>query len=162
VVPLPTPPVPPVSGTGTLPQSSSVAPPQPPPSAPPAPAPQPAPAEAKPGPSPTALITDVLEQYETALEREDLSALKRVWPSLAGSQEAAIRSEFRNANRIIVDVVSPQITVHDDSATVRFLRRYTFDSVEGQTYQSQSNTTMTLQRNGTVWTITQIQYVPVK
>lgn len=105
---------------------------------------------------------DVVEQYESALEARDLAALKRVWPSLSGSQEAAIRSDFTNSRRIVVEVVSPQITVRDDTATVRFLRRYTFDSVEGQTYYSQSNTTMTLQRNGNAWAITQIQYVPVR
>jgi tetratricopeptide (TPR) repeat protein len=160
--PLPTTPVPPVAGAGTLPKSSSVAVPQPPPSAPPPPAPQPAPAEARPAPSATALITEVLEQYESALERRDLAALKRVWPSLGGTQEAAIRSDFRNSKRIEVEIVSPQIAVGDDTATVRFLRRYTFDSVEGPTYQSQSNTTMTLQRNGNTWAITQIQYVPVR
>lgn len=162
-VPLPTTPVPPVSGAGTLPKSSTVAPPQPPPAAPAPPTAKPTPVEPeKPTPSPNALIMDVVEQYESALEARDLAALKRVWPSLSGSQEAAIRSDFTNSRRIVVEVVSPQITVRDDTATVRFLRRYTFDSVEGQTYYSQSNTTMTLQRNGNAWAITQIQYVPVR
>jgi tetratricopeptide (TPR) repeat protein len=155
-------PVPPVAGAGTLPKSSSVAPPQPP-SAPPPPAPKPASVEPeKSAPSPNALIAEVVDQYEAALERRDLAGLKRVWPSLGGTQETAIRSDFRNSKRIEVEVVSPQIAVRDDTATVRFLRRYTFDSVEGPTYQSQSNTTMTLQRSGNAWVITQIQYVPVR
>ena len=62
----------------------------------------------------------MLEQYESALERRDLAALKRVWPSLGGTQEAAIRSDFRNSKRIEVEIVSPQIAVGDDTATVTF------------------------------------------
>lgn len=113
---------------------------------------------AKPAPSPTEGIPELLEEYEAALERKDMAALKRIWPSLGGAQEAAIRSEFQHANRIEVQIVSPQITVRDNTATVRFLRRYQLYTTDGQLPRSQSNTTMTLQRSGGNWTIAQIQY----
>ena len=88
--------------------------------------------------------------------------MKRVWPVLDGTQEAALRSDFQNFRSIEVEIVSPQITVQDNTATVRFLRRYNVHTVDGQRLNSQSNTTMTLQRAGKTWTIMQIRYVPLK
>ena len=104
----------------------------------------------------------MLDAYEAALERRDLAAMKRVWPGMDRTQEAGLRSDFQNARSIDVEIVNPQITVKDDTATVRFLRRYDFHTVDGQRLTSQSNTTMTLQRAGSGWTITQIRYVPIR
>lgn len=164
--PTATPPSPPVNiapiPTTTGLPASPVAPPVAPPDVPKAPAPQPAPADTTPQASPTAIIQELLERYETALEARNLDALKRLWPSLGGAQEAAIRQEFQNATRIDVEIVSPQISVNGSTAAARFVRRYQLQTVDGQRLASQSRTTITLQRTGQNWTITQIRFDPIR
>ena len=160
--PLPPPPAtvpPPVPTTTGLPNTS--APPVAPPTAPVVP-PQPAPAEPTPPAAQGAGIPELLERYESALETRNIDAIKRVWPTLSGTQEAALRRDFQNASRIDVEIVSPQISVNGNSATVQFTRRYRLQTTDGQRLGSESRTTMTLQRVGQAWTITQIQFVPIR
>jgi serine/threonine-protein kinase len=159
--PTPPPPsLPPVPTSTGLP-SAPVAAPVAPPSAPAAPKPAPPEATA-PAVSPSAGIPELLERYESALETRNLDAMKRIWPTLSSTQENAFRRDFQNARRIEVDIVSPQFSVNGNTATAQFTRRYRLETTDGQRVGSESRTTMTLQRVGQTWTITQIQFVLLK
>jgi tetratricopeptide (TPR) repeat protein len=159
--PLP-PPVSPAPATG--PPLSSVGPPVLPPAAPPPAAAREAPAAEAPATAvpPTSGITEALDRYKAALESRSLPLLKRLWPSLGGQQEAAIRLEFENASQIGVEILNPQITVDGTSATVRFIRRYQLHTVDRQRLQTDTRTTMNLQRTGGTWTINQIRFEPAR
>jgi len=126
--------------------------------------PKAAPAPALPPSQPPAerLIADVLASYETALEGRDLTALKRLWPGLGGSQEAALRSEFQHASRIEIDVASPRIEVTGAAATATFLRRYQLVTTDGQRLASESRTTMRLRRTDAGWVIDGVRFEPLR
>ncbi|HVH58427.1 MAG TPA: protein kinase [Vicinamibacterales bacterium] len=151
------PPVPTSTGLPSAPVAAPVAPPTPPA------APRPTPAEPNaPAVSPSAGIPELLERYESALETRNLDAMKRIWPTLSSTQEAAFRRDFQNARRIDVEIVSPQISVNGNTATAQFTRRYRLETTDGQRVGSESRTTMTLQRVGQTWTIIRIQFVLTK
>ena len=61
-----------------------------------------------------------------------------------------------------MEIVSPRISVNGDSGTVRFIRRYELNTVDGQRAYSESNVTMTVRRVGQAWTITELQFVPIR
>ena len=112
--------------------------------------------------SPTSGIPDLLDKYKAALESRSLDSLKRLWPGLGGTQEAAIRGEFQNASRIEVEIINPQTTIRGNNATVTFLRRYQLQTVDRQRLRTETRTTMRLQRNGNVWLIEQMTFEPVR
>lgn len=109
-------------------------------------------------PSADSLIAEVLTHYEAALENRSLGALKRLWPTLGGSQESTIRSGFKDARRIDVEIASPHIEVAGTTATVTFLRRYDLLTIDGKELSSRNLTTMTLRRAGAAWVIEQIRF----
>jgi hypothetical protein len=143
----PLPALPPASSPGALP----------PPPAPPAPAPAPQPETPRAPPAEDA-IRDVLDRYKSALEARSLDALKRLWPSLGGAQQAAIQNEFSHASRIDVDILDPRIAVSGSSATVAFIRRYELVTVDGQRLNNDTRATMTLQRANGGWVIEAIRF----
>jgi tetratricopeptide (TPR) repeat protein len=111
-----------------VPTSPPVVQPPPPTPTPPAPTPAPPPAaraETSPAaPAPEVAVRELLEKYKAALEARSLDALKRVWPSLSGGQQEAIRDQFRQARQITVDIIEPQISLSGATGTVTFIRRY--------------------------------------
>jgi hypothetical protein len=107
-------------------------------------------------------VAEVLARYKSALESRNLDDLKRVWPSLGGTQQDAILREFRNANRISVDVVDPHIQGTSTGATVSFLRRYDLLTVDGQRLHSESHTVMEIRRTTGSWVIESIRYSQVR
>src|SRR5262249_5636422 len=106
------------------------------PVAPPA-SPPPEPAAAA-TPDPQVAIADPLSRYRPALEARSLASLKRLWPSLGGAQQDAIKDDFDHASRIDVQIVDPQITASGGTGTVSFIRRYEQVTVDGQKLRSQS------------------------
>ena len=73
-----------------------------------------------------------------------------------------MRYEFQNARLIEVEVVSPQISVRGDAATVTFTRRYRNVTVDGQDLQRDSAATMMVRRAGSAWVIDQLRFAPAK
>ena len=136
--------------------------------APPAPAPAPAPAQpastppaiAPPPatPAPEVAIREVLTRYELALESRSMEALKRIWPTLGGAQQSAIRNEFDHANRIDVEILEPRISVNGATATALFLRHYELQTTDRQTRRADTPATMTLRRTDSGWVIEQIRF----
>lgn len=155
----PLPPAAPVTVGGGLPLPPVQLPIAPPPQAPTA---QTLPAETASQRVPTSGINEVLDRYKAALESRSLESLKRLWPSLGGAQESAIRQEFQNASRIDVEIVNPQITVNGTSATVTFIRRYQLQTVDRQRPRTETRTTMNLHRSGATWIIDQMRFEQVR
>jgi serine/threonine protein kinase len=113
------------------------------------------------GPPPQEAIAAVVDRYRAALEQRSMTALKAVWPSLSGSQQAAIESDFANARSIDVQLSSPRITVSGGAATVVTRRQYQLRTRDGQQLRSESITTMTLRQSGSAWVIESVRYQPV-
>jgi hypothetical protein len=129
------------------------------PPAPSPPATTPAPETAQP-PAAEERITQLLGQYKEALESRSYDQLKRLWPSLSGATENAIRQEFQHAARITVEIADPQISVSGGSGRVGFIRRYSLITVEGQRHQSTSSAVMDVRRAGNTWVIDAIRFTP--
>ena len=109
-------------------------------------------------PAPTAAdvedaIREVIDQYVNGLESQSVPALKRVWPSLGGREERAIQTEFENARIVQTAFKDPRITINGDTTTVTGFRMHSLVTQDGQRLSSVTRTTMTLRRNGNVWTI---------
>jgi serine/threonine-protein kinase len=130
-------------------------PPPAPSSSPPA---QPPRVETPPAPSADDGVRDLLRRYEQALESRNIETLKRLWPTLSGSQEDAIRKEFAHARQIDVSIEGPDITVSGATATIRFVRRYQLSTVDGQKLLTNSRTTVSARRAGNDWVIEQVRF----
>jgi hypothetical protein len=108
-------------------------------------------------------VRELLEKYKAALEARSLDALKRVWPSLSGGPQEAIRDQFRQARQIKVDIIDPQISLSGATGTVTFIRRYEVVTVEGlRPPRVESRTTMDIRRNGGDWLIERISFGSVR
>ncbi len=166
--PPPKPPSPPIapSPTGSGVPSASLPLPQPPaapvvaqpatPAAPPSRSSNPAPQ----GPTDEERVSDLLSRYREALEARNLDRLKQLWPSLSGAPETAIREEFQHANRISVEIASPQISLSGGSGRVTFIRNYSLATVDGQRLQSSSHVTMEVRRAASGWVIESVRFSP--
>jgi hypothetical protein len=102
------------------------------------------------------MIREVIAQYVRGLESRNLATLKRVWPSLGGTQERAIQTEFANARTVQTQFTDPRITINGDITTVTGYRMYSLVTQDGQRLSSVTRTTMTLRRNGDAWLIERV------
>ena len=155
-VPLPAPPAAAPPATTTEPPAA--------PAAPVAPTPAPAPPPSEPVTLPPQTRTAreagsaVLQRYIAALEHRDIGALKAVWPSLGGAQQAAIEAEFANAREIDVEFVDPKIDVAGQTMTVSGRRRYSLRTRDGQQLRSDTITTLALRQAGADWVIESVRH----
>jgi hypothetical protein len=101
-------------------------------------------------------IREVIAEYVRGMESRNLAALKRVWPSLGGTQERAIQTEFANARTLQTQFTEPRITINGDTTTVTGFRMYSLITLDGQRLSSLTKTTMTLRRNGDAWLIERV------
>jgi serine/threonine-protein kinase len=159
--------------------AAPTAPPPAPPVAPPAEAPVQTPPAAVPGPPIPALtrnpppasqvppaspratedeVRDLVRRYEQALESRSIDALKRIWPSLQGAQETAVRQEFVQTRRIDVDIEGVEVSISGTTAIVTFIRRYQLTTVDGQRPLTNSRTTMNARRVGGEWLIERVRF----
>ena len=101
-----------------------------------------------------------MTRYKSATEARSLEELRRIWPSLGGAQQDAIRNEFQNANRISVDLLDPRVQVSTTgaTATVTFIRHYVVSFPGQGPVQSDSHTVMEVRRNGNAWVIESIRF----
>ena len=103
-------------------------------------------------------IRAVLSQYVAALEARNIAALKTLWPSLAPSQERAIRSEFANARSVQVRLADPRIDVDGATATVSTMREYQIVTADGHRLATNTRMAMRMRRAGGAWVIEGITY----
>jgi serine/threonine-protein kinase len=158
-VPAPTPTVPRAEGQVELPTVPAPRAPTPPPPAPRTEKPA-AISAAEGGASPGAeeAIRDLVRRYAQALEARSIDAVKRLWPSLQGAQEDAVRKEFMHARQIAVDVDDTNVNVSGNTGTVTFVRRYRLSTVDGQRLDTNSRTTMSVRRAGNEWVIDRVRF----
>jgi eukaryotic-like serine/threonine-protein kinase len=134
------------------------------------PAPAPAPAAPLPPPprldvpaaSPQDGLRELLRRYEQALESRSIEAMRRIWPTLGGAQEDAIRREFANARQIDVTIEDPEITISATTATITFIRRYRLWTVDGQKPVTNSRTMISAHRSGNDWMIERVRFEALK
>ena len=100
----------------------------------------------------------MLARYRSALESRDIAALKRLWPSLGGRQEDALRSEFERARAISVGLDGIDIKPTASGATVTCRRTYTVMTGDGQTLRTATTMFMTLGRHDGAWSIESIRH----
>jgi hypothetical protein len=171
----PAPPAPaPAPTTSTPPTTTSTAPPAetpvqlpttPVPAPPAPPAARPSTAPAIPPESPKSLedgLRDLVRRYEQALESRNVDALKRLWPSLQGAQEEAIRQDFSNARRIDVEITNVSVDLNGATGVVTFVRRYQLLTVDGQRLLTNSRTTLNARRSGDEWVIERVRFEALK
>jgi serine/threonine-protein kinase len=103
-------------------------------------------------------LRELLRRYEQALESRNIDPLKRIWPSLQGGQESAIRQEFAQTRRIDVEIEGVEVSVSGATATVTFIRRYQLTTVDGQRPLTNSRTTMNARRVGGEWLIERVRF----
>lgn len=99
-----------------------------------------------------------MSRYQAALEARDIDALKRIWPTLAGRQEDAIRSEFQHARSIDVTVEGIGVKLSGANAVVTGRRDYRVTTVDGKTLRTATRMTITLARHDGAWTIETIRH----
>lgn len=172
--PQPATPAPPPSGSAApapivpAPPTASTPPPEPAPATPPPaipPAVRTPPSSTVPVDNAKALddeVRELIRRYEQALEARSVDALKRLWPSLQGAQEEAIRQEFAHTRRIEVEISNIDVVVSGQTATATFVRRYQLFTVDGQSPLRLSRTTLNARRNGTDWLIERVRFEAVK
>jgi tetratricopeptide (TPR) repeat protein len=146
--------LPAVSEPSTPPRSTT--PPPPPPA--PAPAAQAPPSVPAMAASADEAIRELLQRYTAAFESRNISALKRVWPTLSAAQERAIRSNFENARSLEVTLESPRIQVSGESATVTAVRRYALLTVDGHDLRTETRSTFSLRATPNGWVIQNVQH----
>jgi hypothetical protein len=132
-------------------------------SPPPAPAPAATPAPAGPPAArteenPVSAVQAVLAKYRAALESRDINALKRIWPSLSGRQEDAIRNEFEHSRGIAVGIDGVDIRPTSSGATLTCHRSYAVTTADGKTLRTATQMSMTLARRDGAWTIETIRH----
>jgi serine/threonine-protein kinase len=103
-------------------------------------------------------VRELVRRYEQALESRSIDSLKRIWPSLQGAQETAVRQEFAQTRRIDVDIEGLEVSVSGSTAIVTFLRRYQLTTVDGQRPLTNSRTTMNARRVGGEWLIERVRF----
>lgn len=107
-------------------------------------------------------VRDLIRRYEQALEARSVEGLKRLWPSLPGSQEEAIRQNFTHARRVDVEISDIDISVSGTTATATFLRRYQVFTDDNQRLLTNSRTTLNAQRTGGDWVIERVRFEAAK
>lgn len=105
-------------------------------------------------------IRGVIDQYVSGLESRNLAALKRIWPSLGGNQEKALRTEFAHARTVRAVFRNPRITIDGDTTTVTGLRDYRLETQDGQSLFTTTTTTITLRQLAGEWLIQQVVHTP--
>jgi hypothetical protein len=103
-------------------------------------------------------VQAVLARYRAALESRDIGALKRIWPTLSGRQEDALRTEFEHARAIVVGLDSVDIRPANGGATVTCRRNYSVTTADGQTLRTATTMFMTLARRDGAWSIDTIRH----
>jgi hypothetical protein len=104
--------------------------------------------------------TELLQRYKASLEARNLEQLKRIWPSLTGPAEAAVRDEFQHAARITVEISDPRVSATASTGRIIFVRSYSVVTVDGQRLQSTSQATMDVRRSGDTWLVESIRFPP--
>lgn len=103
-------------------------------------------------------IQALLTKYVSAMERSDLGALKRLWPTINGPQMLAHRAEFSEARTVRVELVDRKIDLKGEEAIVVARRRSVRMTSSGTTMRVVTGTTLRLRQGQSGWVIEDIRY----
>jgi hypothetical protein len=96
------------------------------------------------------------------MESRNIDALKRLWPSLGGDQEAALRREFQHARAIDVGIDGSDVVLTGQTASITFIRRYHVTTIDGQRLLTTNRLMMTARQAGSDWVIERLRFEPVQ
>jgi hypothetical protein len=111
-----------------------------------------------PSAAPDTYIQAVLTNYTRAIERRDMAALKRLWPTINGAQMLALRAEFDQSRPVRIELLDPKIDVKGDTALVMTRRRSILLTTSGTTMRVMTMTTLRLRHDASGWTIEDIRH----
>jgi ketosteroid isomerase-like protein len=107
--------------------------------------------------APDSHIQTVLSKYTAALERRDMAAVKRLWPTINGAQVVALRAEFDQTRPVRIELLDPKIDVNGDTAVVMARRRNILMTTSGTTMRFVTMTTLRLRNAEGSWTIEDVR-----
>ena len=105
-------------------------------------------------------IQAVLTGYAAAVQRSDMGALKRLWPTMTGAQILAQREEFAQGRTVKVELLDPKVDVKGDAAIVTARRRSVVMTSSGTTTRVVMMTTLRLRHALGRWAIEDIRHQP--
>jgi hypothetical protein len=160
VEPAPAPTPPPVTAPPSAPAPVAAPPTPAPAAAAPTPAATPAPPpevrREPPAEDEDAAIGRVIATYARAIENKDIALFRSLKPNLSREEQRRLEDGFRAVSKQSVNITINSIERKGQNAVVTLRRRDTIQA-GGRRQVSESQQTLTLTRNGSAWTITEIR-----
>ena len=104
-----------------------------------------------------AAVESLLQQYEAAYEKQDLDAVKRLWPALGSELEQRIGQSFQFVREWRLDLEITELRISGESAWVSCQRKDQMVSVDGQKIANEVSFTFHLRMSDNSWIIESIQ-----
>jgi hypothetical protein len=105
-------------------------------------------------------VLAALGRYRDAFAALDVSAVQRIYPTLAASQVEQLRRTFASTTTYEIAVSPPRVDVRNDTATVRTLVTRKIVPRVGSPQSSSVETEFRLQRDDRGWIITEVRANP--
>jgi hypothetical protein len=104
-----------------------------------------------------AAIHDTLRRYTDAYQSRDISAVRKVLPSLSAQQLRALEKDFSNYRSYNVEVADPRISIDRDTATASCQVTRSFVTRNGVAGGHTVATTFHLRKIDTAWVIERLE-----
>jgi len=105
-------------------------------------------------------VLAALGRYRAAFAALDVSAVQRIYPTLAASQVEQLRRSFESTTTYEIALTQPRVDVRNNTATVRTLVTRRIVPRVGSPQSSAIETEFRLQRDAHGWTITDVKASP--
>ncbi len=105
-------------------------------------------------------VLAALGRYRDAFATLDVSAVQRIYPTLAASQVEQLRRSFESTTTYEIALTQPRVDVRTNTATVRMLVTRRIVPRVGNPQSSAVETEFRLQRGAHGWTITDVKANP--
>jgi hypothetical protein len=93
-------------------------------------------------------ISEVLNRYVAAMQARDLAALKVIWPGMEESQATKIEEAFRFTRILRIELEVSDVQLEGRKAVVSCKRKDQVVTIEGQSFKSTRQATITLEKTG--------------
>ena len=124
----------------------------------PAPVTAPPPAAAPPAADPRPEIRGVIAEYSNAVESQNLSDLRRVYPGMTGLQQRGWEQFFQVVRDVKAQLTITQLEVANDTASAQVSGTYTYlNTSTGRTERQPVSFHAALKREGAQWRISQVR-----
>jgi hypothetical protein len=105
-------------------------------------------------------VLAALGRYRDAFAALDVSAVQRIYPTLAASQVEQLRRTFESTTTYEIALTQPRVDVRNNTATVRTLVTRKIVPRVGNPQASAVETEFHLQRGARGWTINDVKVNP--